>query len=796
MKVLFNWLKEFVPLEISAQEAVDALERLGFEIAAVQNFSKNLSGVVCGEVKDVRKHPNADRLSLCTVSDGQGQYDVICGAPNVRAGIRVPFARVGAVLTDGRPIAAAKLRGVDSQGMICSAEELGLEETSDGILILDAQAPIGADIKTLLNLDDTLIEIEVTPNRRDALSVLGIARELAAGLNLPLKNPEPHIRELELADSVAVSNEAPELCLRYIARHVRDVRVGPSPEWMVRRLARCGFRSINNLVDITNYVMIELGQPLHVFDASKIRGRRLRIRPARPGESLRTLEGKTVELEEGMLVIADEEKPAALAGVMGGEISGVTPDTREIVLESAAFQPATIRATSRKLGLSTESSYRFERGNDWQMVATASARAAQLIQELAGGLGFKSLETPTKPYMPTAIKLRLERARQFLGTDFKEANIAGILRRLGCIISMGSGQLLVTVPPWRLDLANESDLMEEIARVMGYENIPLRSPAIRVTTVPDDLHWKFQCQAAKILEGLGLCEAFNFSLISPAQAAFFIPGFGQSADARPIELSNALSQEMSLLRTSLLPGLFQSALTNFHRQVPGVRLYEFGRVFCQNKEGIQEVRRLGLLLAGTIQPPYWRQKGDQVDFYAMLGLLEAFFTALRIPSCERRACTAPALHPKRSALLTSGGSLLGWMGELHPQLLETLDTREPIVAAELDVAGLMQASAKAPAYSPPSVFPPVHRDLSFVIAEALPYEKVEKSLHAAAGSVLESCRLIDLYRGGAIGAGKKSLTVSLVFRHCERTLTDAEVEKVMEKIKSELQKKCEAVIRQ
>src|SRR5258708_3610845 len=635
MKVPYSWLKEFVPLDISAEKAAEVLQRLGFEIAGLQRLGGDLSGVVLAEVQDVQKHPNADRLSLCRVTDGQQEFSVVCGAANVRAGIRVPLARIGAVLPNGMKIGPAKLRGIESQGMICSASELGLDAASEGILIMDSQNPLGTDIKSLLNLDDTLIEIEVTPNRRDALSVIGVARELADALNLPLKTPEPRVRELELANGFALSNEAPDLCPRYIARLIRDVRIGPSPDWMVRRLSRCGIRSINNVVDITNYVMLELGQPLHAFDSMKLRGRRLRVRLAREGESLQTLEGKSVKLDLDMLVIADEDKPAAIAGVVGGEPSGITADTSEVILESAAFAPASIRKTSRTLGISTESSYRFERGSDWNAVAVASTRAAQLIQELAGGLGFKPIESAPRPHTPIAIKLQTDRVRQRLGLDIKEATIADILRRLGCVINMGSGQILVTIPSWRMDLSNEADLLEEIARLHGYENIPTRSPSIRWTSVPDSPLWNFERRVSDILVGLGFSEAHNFSFLNAKQITFFTPGFGRPPEALPVPLSNPLSQEHALLRTSLLPGLLQNALTNFHHQLPGANLFELGRIFDQTREGPQEVRRLGLLIAGDILPPHWRQKSRKADFYELLGLVESFFDALRIDGVER-----------------------------------------------------------------------------------------------------------------------------------------------------------------
>ena len=796
MKVLYNWLKDFVPLEITPEETADMLAKLGFEIAGVQHFGGKLQGVVIALVKECAKHPNADRLSLCKVWDGQNEFAVVCGAPNVRTGQKVAFARVGAVLPDGEALRAAKIRGVESQGMICSAEELGLPEKSDGILEFPTETGIGLDVRPILDLNDALIEIELTPNRRDALGIIGVARELAAGLNLPLKNLEPRLRELDLASSaITVVNEAQDLCPRYTARYIRDVKVGPSPEWMVRRLSRCGYRSINNIVDITNYVMHELGQPLHAFDANRLEGRQIRVRRARAGEKILTLEEKTVTLEDGMLVIADETKPAALAGIMGGQESAMTPASTEIVLESAAFVAPPIRQTSKKLAIKTESSYRFERGSDWEMVAFASRRAAQLIQELAGGLCCKPVEASAPAPQAVSIKLRTERIKQFLGLEMKESIAADLLRKLGCVIGMGTGQLLVTVPSWRLDLTMEADLLEEIARLFGYDQIPTRNPSIRLTAVPDDRLWSFERKASSILAGLGLSEACHTSFLSLKQVAAFVPAPGQRQDSNPIPVANPLSMEQAVLRTSLLPGLLQSALLNFHRQNTGVQLFEAGRVFFQDQEGRHEARRLSLLLAGDILATHWRRKKKKADYYDACGIVEALLKALHISNVQFMAWRAPAFHPKRCSAIMAGSRSVGWMGEIHPDLSQELDTTEPLIAAELDTQALLDLSPAQTAFVPFSLFPPVRRDLSLVAPLLTPYEKIARALRTAGGKDLESVSLIDLYQGEKIGADRKSLTVTLLFRNKEKTLLDADIEKTMQKIISDLEKKCEATLR-
>jgi len=796
MKVLFNWLKEFVPLEGTPSQAAEVLERLGFEVASVQEFGRSITNVVTAEVREVGKHPNADRLSLCKVWDGQQEFSVVCGALNVGAGQRVALARLGAKLPGDFEIKAAKIRGVDSQGMICSASELGLEEKkSDGILILDASTAPGQDIRPLLGLDETLLELEITPNRRDALSVLGIARELAAGLGLSLKNPEPRARELDMSNPITVINEAQDLCPRYSARLIRDIRVGSAPAWMSQRLSRCGIRSINNVVDVTNYVLLELGQPLHAFDAAKMKGRQVRIRRARAGEKLKLLDGREITLQEGMLVIADEARPAALAGIMGGEESAVQESTQEIILESAAFAPTHIRLNSKTLNASSESSYRFERGSDWNMVALASRRAAQLIQDLASGVGFKPVEASALAPAPVTIKMRTDRIKTFLGIEMKDSLAADYLRRLGCEISMGTSQLAATVPSWRLDLSMEADLMEEIARLHGYDQIPQRTPAFKPTAIPEDPAWVFERRLAARFSGAGFLEACNPSFLSVAQAAGFIPGFGQPASARAIEIANPLSQDQALLRPSLLPALLLNALLNFNRQLPGVRLFEIGRAFHEDSGVRHEQRRAALLIGGEAVQPQWRQKGRPADFYDLSGLLESLALSFHLPNLQVTAFTQPVFHPKRSAVLWTGTVPLAWFGEIHPDILQRLGSPKPIIAAELDLDSWCLLSSSPITYAPKSVFPPVRRDISLVADAATPYEQIVRTLRAGASGLLESFSLIDLFQGDKIEAGKKSMTFSLVFRHAEKTLSEADVEKLMTRLITDLQIKCGATLR-
>jgi len=796
MKVLYQWLREFVPMDISPQETADTLSRLGFEIAELKIFGGALKNVITAEVQECGKHPNADRLSLCKIFTGSETLQVVCGASNVRAGIKIAFAQVGATMPNGETLNAAKIRGVESFGMICSAAELGLEEKSDGIMILDPATPLGQDVRPLLGLDDALIDIEVTPNRRDVLGVLGVARELAAGLGLPLRIPEPRMRELELSNSViTVQNEVPALCPRYIARNIKNVKVGPSPEWMVRRLTRCGIRSINNLVDITNYVMLELGQPLHAFDAAKLEGKQIRVRAAREGETILTLESKTATLQPEMLVIADADRPVALAGIMGGEESAIQAGTQDIVLESAAFTPSSIRKTSKQLGIRSESSYRFERGSDLDMVAFASRRAAQLIQELAEGLGCKPIEASASPMAAAIIKMRTDRMREFLGADIKDAQAADILRKLGFVISSGTSQMAVTVPSWRLDLTMEADLYEEIARLYSYDQIPVQTPAVRISEIPTSSVWKLERQIAGFLTGLGYSEAMNYSYLSDAQRGAFGPGLGMPSDAKPVAIANPLSLEQAVLRPTLIPALIQNAQLNLNRRLPGVRLFEFGRVFYQDAAGPHEQRRLGLILAGETGSAAWNRPAVQADFYALSGLLSALTARQHIRCAPLSVLKHGAFHPRRSAMLTAGKNVLAWFGELHPSYRSQLGIKEPVVAAEIDLDGWQASLPGVSVYAPMVAFPPVMRDLSVIAPENMSYDKLAASIQQSAGSLLESCRLIDLFQGEKIGAGKKSMTFSFLFRTKERTLSDADIEKTMSKILSDLEKNCQTVIR-
>lgn len=795
MKVLLRWLQEFVPYEGSASDAAELLERLGFEVAAVDDFSSNVSGIVTAEVREATRHPNADRLSLCRVWDGSQEFSVVCGAPNVKTGQRVAFARLGARLPRGLEIRAAKIRGVESQGMICSASELGLEAHSDGILELPESTAPGQDARHVLGLDDARLELEVTPNRRDALSILGVARELSAGTGLPLKWPEPRVRELDMTQPISVVNEATDLCPRYTARLMREIRVGPSPDWMARRLTHCGIRPINNLVDITNYVLLELGQPLHAFDAVKMKGRHVRIRRSRAGESIHLLDGRTVALPEGTCVIADEARPAALAGIMGGEETCITANTEEIILESAAFAPAAIRLASKAVQTQSESSYRFERGSDWAMVALASRRAAQLIQDHCGGLGFKPVEASGPAPAQVTVKLQTERIRTFLGIDLKDSVAADYLRRLGCIINTGTGQHAVSVPSWRLDLTQEADLMEEIARLHGYDKIPQRSPAIQSTQVPEDPGWVFERRMARLLCGLGFMESCSTSFLSRAAVAPWAAGFGQPTDARPIAMANPLSAEQEVLRTSLVPGLFANAALNFSRQQPGVSLFECGRVFFENMDGRHERKRLALLLAGQQHTPTWRTSSRPADFHDLIGVLESIVHTLHVPNVHTAHHRNPGFHPRRSAVLFSGGISLAWFGELHPDLAEQAGLKHAVLAAEFNLPAIQESLPNQISTIVPSAFPPVHRDLSITLERHIPHERVHKTIRAAAGATLDRLFLIDVYQGDKIGAGRKSMTYSLEFRHPEKTLTDIDVEKVMSRIIIELDKKCGAILR-
>ncbi|MBI4370768.1 MAG: phenylalanine--tRNA ligase subunit beta [Elusimicrobia bacterium] len=778
MKISLNWLGEHLDHGLDAAALCVLLARLGFEVAGRERRGAAFRGVVVGKVLSRDKHPNADKLSVCVVDDGTARWNVVCGAPNVAAGQAVAFARLGAELPGGLKIGKAKLRGVESQGMICSREELGLAKDGEGIWVLDAATAPGRDVASLLGPADDVLDVEIAPNRPDALSHRGLARELAAALGKPLK-PLP-AAALAAASGAAfpVSVEDAAACPYYSARLIEGVKVGPSPAWLKSRLEAIGLKPINNVVDATNFVLHDVGQPLHAFDADKLAGNRIVVRRAKAGETLLALDHKIYPLA-GCLTIADADKSVALAGVMGGEASAVGEKTARILLEGACFAPAEVRRSSQRTRLRSESSYRFERGVDPELAAAASARAAALILQIAGGKAAQACEAAAPGERRPPIQTSAARINAILGTSFSEAEIAGALRPLAAELKAAGGSLEFRAPSWRRDLANAWNLAEEAGRFLGYDRVPYRLAPLapRAASLTPA-----ECASRRIrarLAALGLCEAYNYDLLSEkALAAARLPSENLPRVANPI------SEDWAVLRPSLLPGLLRNAQHNLSRGAESVRLFELGKVYARKNGAVEELWRVaGLLLGPAMQARWQPGRAPDAEFADAKAVVEDLLSragalswaGLDAPAAGKTA-SDPLFHPANSLRALAGATPLATLGWLHPRVARAHDLeRAGVVVFDLDLealAALTRPRVQARSLSP---FPPVRRDLALVVREEVPYGDVERLILGAAGEILQAVELFDVYRGKGVEPGGKSFAVRLTFGRADRTLTDVEV---------------------
>jgi phenylalanyl-tRNA synthetase beta chain len=806
MNVSYRWLSDYIDLSGIGPEALaEQMTRGGIEIDAVQPRNLGVSQVVVGYVKTREKHQDADKLSVCTVDAGQGEdLQIVCGAPNVEAGQKVPVALVGASLPGGVEIRRAKLRGVESQGMICSAKELGINDKllpkamQEGILVLPSDAAVGADVVPLLGLDDHVLELDLTPNRSDCLSLLGVAYEAAALTGRPVKLPNPERDLIEGADKtsdhVSVTVQEPGLCPMITARYIRDVKIGPSPLWMQNRLIAAGIRPINNIVDITNYVMLEYGQPLHAYDAAKVAGGQLVVRLARDGETLETLDGQVRKLDPQMLVIADAEKAIGLAGVMGGANTEVSADTTAIILESAKFDGGIVRRTSRRLGLRSEASARFEKEVDPGRVAAALDRAAELMVRCAGahaarGAAKAVAEIPG----PAVIDLSLTAVNRLLGTELSALEVQTLLSRLAFQAeSAEDGRWTVTVPTRRGDIRREVDLIEEIARLHGYDDIPTTPIEGPTTTGALTGAQAIRRELRTTLTRAGVSEAISYSVISPERTALFAE---LSQGARPIALAMPMSEERSVLRTTLLTGLLEAAQWNLSRKSGNVALFEIGSVYHTQEEKLtrlpHEKPRLAFLLAGQLRPAGWNRKAEPADFYDAKGLLESAFARLGLDGAVRYESAAPdGFHPGRTAAVKlhtgQGSETIGYVGQLHPELQRAFDLPETFVA-EIELAPVYEHADRRIVYRALPKFPAAERDLAVVVDEAVAGGALTDAVRRAAGELLESVSVFDVFAGERLGPGRKSVALSMVYRHADRTLTNEEVADVHSRVLAELE---------
>ncbi|WP_281459384.1 phenylalanine--tRNA ligase subunit beta [Pseudomonas rhizophila] len=791
MKFSEQWLRGWVSPQVSRDELVARLSMAGLEVDSVTPAAGEFSGVVVGEVLSTEQHPDADKLRVCQVSNGAETFQVVCGAPNVRPGLKIPFAMIGAELPGDFKIKKAKLRGVESNGMLCSQAELQIGEGNDGLMELPADAPVGQDIREYLSLDDASIEVDLTPNRGDCLSLAGLAREVGALYAAPVARPA-------VATVAAVHDEvrsvevlAPAACPRYLGRVIRNVDLSkPTPLWMVERLRRADVRSIDAAVDITNYVMLELGQPLHAFDLAEINGG-IRVRMAEEGERLVLLDGQEVTLRSDTLVIADHSRALAIAGVMGGEHSGVSATTRDVFLESAFFDQIAVAGKARSYGLHTDASHRYERGVDWQLAREAMERATGLLLEITGGEAGPIIETVSEQHLPkiAPVTLRAQRITQMLGMEMDPAEVERLLSALGLNISAdGAGQWRVEVPSHRFDISLEVDLIEELARLYGYNRLPVRYPQARLAPQAKAEARSDLPELRRLLVARGYQEAITYSFIDPRQFELFNPG------VEPLLLANPISNDMAAMRSSLWPGLVKSLQHNLNRQQDRVRLFESGLRFVGQLEGLKQEPMLAGVVCGSRLPEGWAQGRDVVDFFdvkadveAVLGFAGALDAFTFVPGKH------PALHPGQTARIERDGREVGYVGAIHPELSKTLGLDRPVFVFELVLGEV--ALGKMPKFQELSRFPEVRRDLALLADRDVASSAVLDVIRENAGEWLTDLRLFDVYQGKGIDPHRKSLAVGLTWQHPSRTLNDDEVNTATQNILTSLENRLNATLR-
>jgi len=768
MKFSEHWLRTMCDPAIDSAALCDKLTMGGLEVEEARPAAPPFTGVVVGRIASIAPHPDAERLRVCTVDvGGNAPLQIVCGAPNAAAGMLAPCALEGAVLPGGMTIKRAKMRGVESQGMLCSAQELGIDEDASGLLALDAASTPGMSIRDALALDDTLITLKVTPNRADCLSVAGIARDVSALTDTPLAL-RPHPAAPVTFDGTRdVKVEAPLACPRFVARLIDGIdATAPTPSWMKQRLERSGLRSISAVVDVTNYVMLELGQPLHAYDDRLLDGAVV-VRFAREGETLTLLNGQVLELEADLLLVADEKKPLGLAGIMGGEHSGIADDTTRVYLEGAFWNPAVIQGKMRRLGFNSDAGYRFERGVDFNGCSTAVERATQLIIHICGGKAGPLTDVTSQCDLParTAVRVRGARIARILGITIAPEATAHAFTLLGLAHLRNGDDFLVTPPSRRFDLAIEEDFIEETARIHGYDNIPAAPTAHAQRMLPDPEQQRSRHAVKRVLVGLGWQEIVTFGFVSSEAEAALDPG------AKPVRVQNPIAAHLDVMRTTLLPGLLDVLRTNVKRKVSRARLFELGRTFRHEGAGFAQPMRLGGIAYGPALPEQWGHPAHDVDFFDVKGDL----ATLAAPAVlTTRAAPHPALHPGRSAQVLLDGKDAGWIGELHPRLLAHFGLPRTAVVFELDVDPLTERPM--PAGIAVSRQPVVRRDLALVVDEALPVQTLLDALRAASPAHVITLELFDVYRGRGLTDGKKSLAILVLMQDTSRTLTDADID--------------------
>ncbi len=798
MKIPLSWLQEYVDVTLPSADLANRLTMAGTEVKGIQVMGDGWENIVIGQIVAINSHPNADRLRLATIDLGTEQHTVVCGAPNLNLGDRVAFAHVGAQLIDGHSgevfrLKPAKIRGVVSKGMACSEKELGISDSHEGIMVLPAEAPIGTPLAEYLG--DTIFDVDITPNRPDCLCILGIAREAAAltGQNLPLPEVKYEQAGLPIDQRVSVEIAAPDLCPRYCASLITGIKVAESPIWMQQRLLKCGMRPINNIVDITNYVMLEYGQPLHAFDYQKIKGGKIIVRRPASGETITSLDGEERRLSQDMLVIADEEGPVAIAGIMGGADSEVAPETTSILLEAANFNPANIHYTGRVLGMPSEACMRFERGIHPELVMPAIKRATQLIIQLAGGEAARGLVDvyPGKAE-PEPIALTTGQVKRLLGVDFSLDQVVGALTSLGFDCQEGASEVRAIAPYWRSDIHGTVDLIEEMARIIGYDNIPttmLSQPIPRQT--PDPI-LSLKRGVRDSIAGYGFQEVLTYSLTSLEMLNKLLPESG-SVEPLPLRVANPMTLEQEYLRPNLRANLLAALSANMRYAEDSIKLFELGKVYLPKEKDLpDEPEMMCGVASGSRWEKSWHGGDDALDFYDAKGVVEGLLSqlAVEISFVEGKD---QSLHPLRRAAIVAGSNQLGVVGELHPKVSLAFEIPEAVYLFELDLSALLPFTLGHRIFQPVSLFPTMVRDIALVVDVGVTHQRVTDIIKGF--PLVEQVAVFDVYSGKQVSQGKKSLAYSITFQSPTHTLTDEEVNKVQKRILDKLSRELGAILR-
>ncbi len=791
MKVSLSWLSQYVSVEMEIDRLADALTMVGLEVDAVWDRYDDLDRVFVGRIESVRPHPNADKLRICDVALADRKVSVVCGAPNAAAGMQAPLALPGTRLADGTVLEASTIRGVASEGMLCSESELGLGADKSGLMALDSGLAAGAGLAEALNLSDPVMEIELTPNRPDCLSILGIAREVAAICRTQVRYPEvpaPAAGGRRIEDLASVTIKDPDHCPRYAAALVTDISVRPSPFWLQQRLLSVGLRPINNIVDITNFVMMEYGQPLHAFDFNRLAENRIVVRTAQEGEPFTTLDGKQRTLTSEMLMICDGQKPVAVGGVMGGENSEIGNDTAAVLIESAYFNPASVRRTARKLGLGTDASHRFERGVDPEGTLVALRRAAALTAELGNGRQADGIiDVHPGPAKRPTLSLTADATNRLLGTDLSQERIADLLSSIAFSVEPGKdGALSVTPPSFRVDVSRPEDLMEEVARLSGYNRIPETSPLIPAEKPPRTGLREFRARIRTLMTGFGFSETVNYSFAS-ARAADQLLLAGDDPRRKAVKLLNPLTEEQSVMRTTLAAGLFETVQRNLSRQLRDLKLFEIGKVFLDNGADRlpEETEMLAAIWTGGRLPFSWHSDQTPCDFFDIKGAVEGLLEGLAVHEVgftRMPDARCDYLRPGSSALITAGEEEIGFLGEVHRRVRKNFDIDQPCFLFEIDGERLGRQVPTTVSASPIPRFPSVSRDITLIVDRAVESRQLLDRVNEMDEPLVEKVVLFDLFEGEPIPKGKKSVSFRIVYRSHEKTLEDESVNRLHQKL--------------